>query len=106
MDLTPLPDLVQHFAIAVHFMPQVIQDGLEQGHNFIAAFGQHSPLSRPEKLYHAGKFVTLAGLFVATAMTWNVEGMLGTGLAEADEIYDLCREGQQARMTRSVVPPA
>ena len=97
MDLSTLPDLVQHFAFATHFVPDIAQHALEPVRNFTAAFGSDSPLSGHEKLYHMGKFAVLAGLLAVSVYEGNMEAILGTGFAEADEVYDMCRKGQVAR---------
>lgn len=97
MDLSTLPDLVQHFAFAVQTVPDLVQHTLEPVRNFAAAFGQDSPLTGHEKIYHMGKFVVLAGLLAVSLYEGNMEGILGTGFAEADEVYDMCRKGQAIR---------
>lgn len=97
MDLSTLPDLVQHFAIAVQFAPDFVQHGIEPARNFFAAFGHDSPMTGAEKMYHVGKFCALGALLAVTIAEGNIEGIMGTGFAEADEIYDLCCKGAQAR---------
>lgn len=97
MDLSTLPDLVQHFSFAVHFVPDFVNNGAEPVRNLVAAFGAKSSYSAGEKVYHAGKCVVLGGLLGFSVMTLNVEGMLGTGFAQADEIVELHNRGWAAR---------
>ena len=97
MDLSTLPDLAQHFAIAINFMPHEIQEVFHQIENFAGAFGPDSSMGAVEKIYHAGKLVTVGGLFALSISTGNIEGAIATGITEADEVYSLCKEGAAAQ---------
>lgn len=105
MDLSTLPDLMQHFSIAVQFMPEIIHNGIEPVRNLLAAFGEESEYTFSEKFYHAGKFMVLGGLLGFTVATLNVEGILGTAFAQADEINELCHKGWNARHKKDVPTP-
>lgn len=100
MDLSTLPDIVQHFIVAAQFVPEYLHTVSHEAENIGLAFSADSDMGAVEKIYHAGKSVVLCGLFVASAITSNVEGLIGTGLAEADEYYYLRKEGEQARVKR------
>lgn len=97
MDLSTLPDIVQHFSIAVQFLPDLVHYATEPVRNFFAAFGEDSEYTIGEKLYHGGKFIALGGLLGFTVATLNVEGILGTAFAEADELNELYKKGWMAR---------
>lgn len=97
MDLSTLPDIVQHFSIAVQFVPDAMHQVAEPLRNFSAAFGSDSEYTPREKFYHGSKCLALAGLLGFTIATLNVEGILGTAFAEADELNELYHKGWMAR---------
>ncbi len=104
MDLSTLPDLMQHFSIAVQFMPEFAHYVVEPVRNCCAAFGENSDYTLHEKFYHGSKFVALAGLLGFSLATWNIEGILGTAYAEADEINELYKKGWIARHPDAALP--
>jgi hypothetical protein len=97
MDLSHVPDLVQQFAFVVHFVPEIVHQAAEQTQNLAAAFTDAQAFGPAEKLYHAGKLIVVGGLFGASVVTGNVEGILASGIAEIDELNALCREGAAVR---------
>lgn len=61
-----------------------------------AAFGTHSGYSTNQKYYHAAKLLGMSGLFLVSAFTLNVEGVIGGGFAVGDEVLKVEEVGEAA----------
>lgn len=100
MDIGSLPDLITlttHFLDAAQYTFPVVHETLEQTQNIMAAFGGASPLSARDKIYSAGKNITMAAIFGVSARVGNFEGMFGAGFAIVDDLRNLCHIGQGVR---------